>query len=200
MEELSTAASSPPARNGSQPAARLPGPTSSDSPWLQTFGTKVFEECCSPTQIGVTQCPGNILAPQAQLRPRVFQGCTALHHLNFFCTGKGAMCAERQMNSHEGCEEMSLTKGSKRDQKDQKHPQPNKKAPKQNQTNHKNQADQAHVRSRQQKAQIRRPSTEVKRGDESFQAALSAGRPGRDYILLVGWQVSHRRCNAYQYA
>ena len=37
----------------------------------QHFGPKVFEECCSLTQIGATQCPDNILAPQAQLRPRV---------------------------------------------------------------------------------------------------------------------------------
>ena len=35
----------------------------------------------------MTQCPGNILAPQAQLRPRVFQGCTALHHLNLGTSG-----------------------------------------------------------------------------------------------------------------
>ena len=57
------------------------------APGCKHFGTKVFEECCSPTQIGVTQCPGNILAPQAQLRPRVFQGCTALRHLNLGKSG-----------------------------------------------------------------------------------------------------------------
>ena len=49
----------------------------------QHFGAEVFEECCSPTQIGVTQCPGNMLALQAQLRPRVFQGCTALQRPRF---------------------------------------------------------------------------------------------------------------------
>ena len=57
------------------------------APGCKHFGTKVFEECCSLTQIGVTQCPGNTLAPQAQLRPRVFQGCTALHHLDLGKSG-----------------------------------------------------------------------------------------------------------------
>ena len=52
------------------------------APGCKHFGTKVFEECCSLTQTGTTQYPGNILAPQAQLRPRAFQGCTALRHLN----------------------------------------------------------------------------------------------------------------------
>ena len=36
------------------------------APGCKHFGTKVFEECCSPTQTGVTQCPGNTLALQAQ--------------------------------------------------------------------------------------------------------------------------------------
>ena len=58
------------------------------APGCQHFGTKVFEECCSLTQIGVTQCPGNFLAPQAQLRPRVFQGCTALQHLDLAGQGQ----------------------------------------------------------------------------------------------------------------
>ena len=57
------------------------------APGCKHFGTKVFEECCSLTQIGVTQCPGNTLAPQAQLRPRVFQGCTALQHLDLGKSG-----------------------------------------------------------------------------------------------------------------
>ena len=57
------------------------------APGCQHFGAKVFEECCSLTQIGVTQCPGNILAPQAQLRPRVFQGCTALQRLDLVRKG-----------------------------------------------------------------------------------------------------------------
>ena len=52
------------------------------APGCKHFGAEVFEECCSLTQIGTTQYPGNALAPQAQLRPRVFQGCTALRHLN----------------------------------------------------------------------------------------------------------------------
>ena len=43
------------------------------------------------------------------------------------------------------------------------------------QTTHRNQADQAHVRSslEKQKVQIRRPNTEVKRGDEFFSKLLS---------------------------
>ena len=101
MEELSTAASGPPARNGSQPAAwclqPMPSPTSSDGPWLQTHRTKVFEECCSLTQIGVTQCPCNTLAPQAQLRPRVFQGCTALRHLDLGKSGCGLTHPNRSL-------------------------------------------------------------------------------------------------------
>ena len=59
------------------------------APGCQHVGAKVFEECCSLTQIGVTQCPGNILAPQAQLRPRVFQGCTALQRLDLGKEGRG---------------------------------------------------------------------------------------------------------------
>ena len=60
------------------------------APGCQHFGPKAFEECCSLTQMGVTQCPDNILAPQAQLRPRVFQGCTALQHLNLGQKGQGS--------------------------------------------------------------------------------------------------------------
>ena len=56
----------------------------------QYFAPKVFEECCSPTQIGVTQCPDNSLALQAQLRLRVFQGCTALQHLDLGKKGQGS--------------------------------------------------------------------------------------------------------------
>ena len=52
------------------------------APGCTHFGTKAFEGCCSLTQIGMTQCPGNRLAPHAQLWPRVFQGCTALSHLS----------------------------------------------------------------------------------------------------------------------
>ena len=53
------------------------------APGCKYFGTKVFEECCSLTQVGATQHPGNFLSPQARLRPRAFQGCAALRHLNF---------------------------------------------------------------------------------------------------------------------
>ena len=52
------------------------------APGCKHFGIKVFEACCSLTQIGTTQHPDNLLAPQAQLRPRAFEGCTALRHLN----------------------------------------------------------------------------------------------------------------------
>ena len=52
------------------------------APGCKQFGVKVFEACCSLTQIGTTQHPDNLLAPQAQLRPRAFEGCTALRHLN----------------------------------------------------------------------------------------------------------------------
>ena len=48
-----------------------------------------------PTQTGATQCPGNILALQAQLRPRVFQGCTALRHLNLGLSGCSPACPNR---------------------------------------------------------------------------------------------------------
>ena len=52
------------------------------APGCKYFGTKVFEECCSLTQVGAAHCPSNKLAPQAQLRPRAFQACTALRSIN----------------------------------------------------------------------------------------------------------------------
>ena len=67
------------------------------APGCQHFGAKVFEECCSPTQIGVTQCPNNILALQAQLRPRVFQGCTALQRLDLGKEGRGPTYPNRSL-------------------------------------------------------------------------------------------------------
>ena len=67
------------------------------APGCQYFGPKVFEECCSLTQIGVTQCPDNILAPQAQLRPRVFQRCTALQHLDLGKKGRGSTNLNRSL-------------------------------------------------------------------------------------------------------
>ena len=73
MEKMSAATSGPPTRHGSQPAARcfqmLSSLARSIAPGCQHFGPKVFEECCFLAQIGVTQCPDNVLAPQAQLRP-----------------------------------------------------------------------------------------------------------------------------------
>ena len=51
------------------------------APGCKHFGTKVFEECRSLTRVGTAQCPSNRLAPQAQLRPRAFQACTALSHI-----------------------------------------------------------------------------------------------------------------------
>ena len=53
--------------------------------------------CCSLTQIGVTQCPDNKLALQAQLRPRVFQGCTALQHLNLGKKGQDSTNPNRSL-------------------------------------------------------------------------------------------------------
>ena len=67
------------------------------APGCQHFGAKVFEECCSLTQIGVTQCPDNILAPQAQLRPRVFQGRTALQRLDLGKEGQGPTYPNRSL-------------------------------------------------------------------------------------------------------
>ena len=52
------------------------------APGCKQFGIKVFAACCSSTQIGTTQHPDNLLAPQAQLRPRAFEGCMALRSLN----------------------------------------------------------------------------------------------------------------------
>ena len=52
------------------------------APGCRQFGIKVFEACRSLTQIGTTQHPDNPLAPQAQFRPRAFEKCTALRHLN----------------------------------------------------------------------------------------------------------------------
>ena len=52
------------------------------APGCRHFGVKAFEACCSLTQLGATHHPGNQLAPQAQFRPRAFQKCTALCHLN----------------------------------------------------------------------------------------------------------------------
>ena len=50
------------------------------------FGIKVFEACCSLTQKGATSHTTNQLAPQAQFRPRAFETCTALRHLNLELT------------------------------------------------------------------------------------------------------------------
>ena len=56
------------------------------APGCRQFGIKVFEACCSLTQIGATNHTTNQLAPQAQLRPRAFEKCTALRHLNLEMT------------------------------------------------------------------------------------------------------------------
>ena len=96
------------------------------------------------------------------------------------------MCRKAQvtvMNSHEGSGRMSLTTESKGNK-------PQKTHTKQNQpkTNHRNQADQAHVRSslKKQKAQIRRPNTEVKRGDE-FLLSCSQKRTSRTKLHSACW-------------
>ena len=52
------------------------------APGCKQFGIKVFEECCSLTQIGASDAT-NQLAPQAQFRPRAFEKCAALRQLNF---------------------------------------------------------------------------------------------------------------------
>ena len=46
------------------------------------FGVKVFEGCCSLTQIGTTQHPDNLLAPKRNFGLERLNGCTALRHLN----------------------------------------------------------------------------------------------------------------------
>ena len=51
-------------------------------PGCKQFGFQVFEGCCSLTQVGRKEHPNNELAPQAQLRPRAFANCAALHHLD----------------------------------------------------------------------------------------------------------------------
>ena len=56
------------------------------APGRRQFGIKVFEACCSPTQIGATSHTTNQSAPQAQFRPRAFEKCTALRHLNLELT------------------------------------------------------------------------------------------------------------------
>ena len=56
------------------------------APGCRQFGIKVFEACCSLTQIGATNHTTNQLAPQAQFRPRAFEKCTALRHLNLETT------------------------------------------------------------------------------------------------------------------
>ena len=47
-----------------------------------TSAPRYSEECCSLMQVGAAHCPSNRLAPQAQLRPRAFQACTALRNIN----------------------------------------------------------------------------------------------------------------------
>ena len=51
-------------------------------PGCKQFGFQVFDGCCSLTQVGMKQRPNNVLAPQAQLRPRGFAHCAALRHLD----------------------------------------------------------------------------------------------------------------------
>ena len=46
------------------------------------FGRSVFEECCSLSQVGATVAT-NQLAPQAQVRPRAFEKCSALRQISF---------------------------------------------------------------------------------------------------------------------
>ena len=84
--------------------------------------------------------------------------------------------------THEGCGKMSLTTESKGNKQQKTH------KPKPTQTNHRNQADQAHVRSslKKQKVQIRRPNTEVKRGDE-FLSSCSQYRTSRAKLHSARW-------------
>ena len=75
-----------------------------------------------------------------------------------------------------------------RNQKDQKQPQPNNKTPKRTQTNRK--TKQIRLMSAQdvkkQKAQIRRPNTGVKRGDE-FLSSCSQYRTSRTKLHSACW-------------
>ena len=67
------------------------------APGCRQFGIKVFEACCSLTQIGATSHTTNQLAPQAQLRPRAFEKCAALRHLSLERTEHNPTNPERSL-------------------------------------------------------------------------------------------------------
>ena len=53
------------------------------APGCKYFGICIFEECCSLVQIGAQGAAANQLAPQAQVRPRAFEKCSALRQSSF---------------------------------------------------------------------------------------------------------------------
>ena len=67
------------------------------APGCGQFGIKVFEACCSLTQIGTTSHTTNQLAPQAQLRPRAFEKCAALRHISLERTEHDPTNPERSL-------------------------------------------------------------------------------------------------------
>ena len=56
------------------------------APGCKQFGRSVFEERCSLSQVGATEDATNQPAPQAQVRPRAFEKCSALRQVSFETT------------------------------------------------------------------------------------------------------------------
>ena len=83
---LSTAANRPLARHSCQPIAwrlqQVSSATCSGGPRLQVLRHQGIRRVLLLNAGGAAHCPSNRLAPQAQLRPRAFQACTALRNIN----------------------------------------------------------------------------------------------------------------------
>ena len=138
------------------------------------FGICVFEECCSLVQIGAQGDAANQLAPQAQVRPRAFEKmqCIADRLASFFCTGMGAVCAERHKSP-----EMNSKRGERGQEPDQRattaQPPPKQQTPKtpsktqpKRPTNNQHQIRLMSAQCELQKVKMRGSNTGVKRGNE----------------------------------